>query len=325
MGFGDNTRASLITRGLAETARLGVALGADPLTFAGLAGLGDLVATCSSPLARNRTFGEHLGRGETPGAGAGGHPADRRGRQELPGDPRPGPGARGRDADHRAGRAGLPRGRGPAGRGQAADGPGDEAGVSRLGDGTRAVHAGLPEPVAGRAVPARAGVRRAVPPRPGRRAGRATATAAPTTRPGARWRRRSASSRAAARWSSPAAGGDHRRCCCRCCAPATRWCCRPTATSRSGRSPRARCADLGVDVDLGADRRAVPRLRRAYGWCCWRPRPTRAWTCATSRPWPPRRTRPARWSRWTTPPPPRSGRTRWRSAPTWWSPPAPRR
>jgi glycerol-3-phosphate dehydrogenase (NAD(P)+) len=65
MGFGDNTKASLITRGLAETARLGVALGADPMTFAGLAGLGDLVATCSSPLSRNRTFGEHLGRGET--------------------------------------------------------------------------------------------------------------------------------------------------------------------------------------------------------------------------------------------------------------------
>ncbi|HEY2949032.1 MAG TPA: NAD(P)H-dependent glycerol-3-phosphate dehydrogenase [Micromonosporaceae bacterium] len=65
MGLGDNTRAALITRGLAETARLGVALGADPLTFAGLAGLGDLVATCSSPLSRNHTFGEHLGRGET--------------------------------------------------------------------------------------------------------------------------------------------------------------------------------------------------------------------------------------------------------------------
>jgi glycerol-3-phosphate dehydrogenase (NAD(P)+) len=65
MGLGDNTRASLITRGLAETARLGLRLGADPLTFAGLAGLGDLVATCSSPLSRNRTFGEHLGRGET--------------------------------------------------------------------------------------------------------------------------------------------------------------------------------------------------------------------------------------------------------------------
>jgi glycerol-3-phosphate dehydrogenase (NAD(P)+) len=65
MGFGDNTRASLITRGLAETARLGMALGADPMTFAGLAGLGDLVATCSSPLSRNRTFGERLGRGES--------------------------------------------------------------------------------------------------------------------------------------------------------------------------------------------------------------------------------------------------------------------
>jgi len=65
MGFGYNTVASLITRGLAETARLGVELGADPLTFAGLAGLGDLVATCASPLSRNRTFGERLGQGET--------------------------------------------------------------------------------------------------------------------------------------------------------------------------------------------------------------------------------------------------------------------
>ena len=65
MGFGDNTKASLITRGLAETARLGAALGADPLTFSGLAGLGDLVATCTSPLSRNRTFGELLGRGQT--------------------------------------------------------------------------------------------------------------------------------------------------------------------------------------------------------------------------------------------------------------------
>src|SRR5689334_5764094 len=65
MGFGDNTKAALMTRGLAETARLGAALGADPLTFAGLAGLGDLVATCSSRLSRNRTFGERLGRGES--------------------------------------------------------------------------------------------------------------------------------------------------------------------------------------------------------------------------------------------------------------------
>ena len=65
MGLGDNTKASLMTRGLAETARLGVVLGADPLTFSGLAGLGDLIATCSSPLSRNRTFGERLGRGES--------------------------------------------------------------------------------------------------------------------------------------------------------------------------------------------------------------------------------------------------------------------
>lgn len=65
MGFGDNSLASIITRGLAETARLGEALGADPLTFAGLAGLGDLVATCNSPLSRNRSFGERLGQGDT--------------------------------------------------------------------------------------------------------------------------------------------------------------------------------------------------------------------------------------------------------------------
>lgn len=63
LGFGDNARASVITRGLAETARLGAALGADVYTFQGLAGLGDLIATCSSPLSRNRTFGEKLGRG----------------------------------------------------------------------------------------------------------------------------------------------------------------------------------------------------------------------------------------------------------------------
>ncbi|MER7116037.1 NAD(P)H-dependent glycerol-3-phosphate dehydrogenase [Saccharomonospora azurea] len=65
LGFGANTMATLITRGLAETARLGAALGADPLTFAGLAGVGDLVATCSSPLSRNRTFGERIGRGDS--------------------------------------------------------------------------------------------------------------------------------------------------------------------------------------------------------------------------------------------------------------------
>jgi glycerol-3-phosphate dehydrogenase (NAD(P)+) len=66
LGLGENAQASLITRGLAEMTRLGVELGADPLTFAGLAGAGDLIATCSSPLSRNRTFGFNLGRGMTP-------------------------------------------------------------------------------------------------------------------------------------------------------------------------------------------------------------------------------------------------------------------
>jgi glycerol-3-phosphate dehydrogenase (NAD(P)+) len=65
LGFGDNTTASVITRGLAETARLAMAMEANPMTLMGLAGLGDLVATCSSPLSRNRTFGEKLGLGMT--------------------------------------------------------------------------------------------------------------------------------------------------------------------------------------------------------------------------------------------------------------------
>ncbi|WP_328834588.1 NAD(P)H-dependent glycerol-3-phosphate dehydrogenase [Streptomyces europaeiscabiei] len=62
-GLGHNATAMLITRGLAETTRLAVAMGANPATLAGLAGLGDLVATCSSPRSRNRTFGTHLGHG----------------------------------------------------------------------------------------------------------------------------------------------------------------------------------------------------------------------------------------------------------------------
>lgn len=62
MGFGENTQAMLITRGLNEVARLCAAHGSDPLSAAGLAGMGDLVATCGSPLSRNRTFGELLGK-----------------------------------------------------------------------------------------------------------------------------------------------------------------------------------------------------------------------------------------------------------------------
>lgn len=63
MGLGDNTKATIITRGLAETTRLGLALGAEPATFSGLAGIGDLIATCMSPLSRNHTVGVNLGRG----------------------------------------------------------------------------------------------------------------------------------------------------------------------------------------------------------------------------------------------------------------------
>jgi glycerol-3-phosphate dehydrogenase (NAD(P)+) len=63
MGFGDNTKATVITRGLAEMQRLGVALGGEPLTFSGLAGVGDLVATCTSDKSRNQTVGVKLGQG----------------------------------------------------------------------------------------------------------------------------------------------------------------------------------------------------------------------------------------------------------------------
>lgn len=64
LGFGDNTKAALITRGLAEITRLGGALGAEPQTFSGLSGLGDLVVTCTSRHSRNRFVGERIGRGD---------------------------------------------------------------------------------------------------------------------------------------------------------------------------------------------------------------------------------------------------------------------
>ncbi|MDQ1515611.1 MAG: glycerol-3-phosphate dehydrogenase [Actinomycetota bacterium] len=64
LSVGDNTRAAVISRGLAELTRLGVAMGAEPATMAGLAGMGDLIATCISPLSRNRQVGERLGKGE---------------------------------------------------------------------------------------------------------------------------------------------------------------------------------------------------------------------------------------------------------------------
>ena len=64
MGYGENAKAAFITRGLAEISRLGVAAGANPLTFAGLAGIGDLIATCASPLSRNQQLGRRLAAGE---------------------------------------------------------------------------------------------------------------------------------------------------------------------------------------------------------------------------------------------------------------------
>jgi glycerol-3-phosphate dehydrogenase (NAD(P)+) len=65
LGFGDNTKALLITRGLSEMARFGVAVGADVFTFGGLAGIGDLMATCASPLSRNHQVGSRLAKGES--------------------------------------------------------------------------------------------------------------------------------------------------------------------------------------------------------------------------------------------------------------------
>jgi len=65
LGVGDNTRAAVVCRGLAELTRLGVAMGGEAATFAGLAGMGDLMATCMSPLSRNRSLGEQLGAGRT--------------------------------------------------------------------------------------------------------------------------------------------------------------------------------------------------------------------------------------------------------------------
>ena len=114
LGFGDNTTASVITRGLAETARLAMKLGADPLTLMGLAGLGDLVATCSSPLSRNRTFGEKLGQGMTHRGDRRVDPPGRRGREVVLLDPGAGRGQRRRRA-HRAARHAVVEGEMTAG------------------------------------------------------------------------------------------------------------------------------------------------------------------------------------------------------------------
>lgn len=65
LGYGDNTKAALMTRGLAEISRLGIKMGAQPLTFAGLAGMGDMIVTCTSKYSRNRGVGEEIGRGKS--------------------------------------------------------------------------------------------------------------------------------------------------------------------------------------------------------------------------------------------------------------------
>ena len=110
LGLGDNTRAVLITRGLAELGRLGVALGGKVLTFGGLAGVGDLVATCASPQSRNRTVGFALGEGQSLDDIVGGMHMVAEGIKSAGPLVGFGAGARCRDAD---------RGAGPGDRGRA--------------------------------------------------------------------------------------------------------------------------------------------------------------------------------------------------------------
>ena len=127
---GDNGKAALMTRGLAEIARLGKAAGAEPLTFSGLAGLGDLIATCMSGLSRNRTLGEALARGASlergpgrDGAGHGRGDDDRR-------RPAAGPALQCRDADH-----GLDAPRPVRGALAGRSGPGPDAARPQAGAG----------------------------------------------------------------------------------------------------------------------------------------------------------------------------------------------
>ena len=103
LGMGHNPRAALITRGLAEITRLGVAMGADPLTFAGLAGMGDLVLTTTGSLSRNRALGVAMAEGRALRGLPRHAPQRRRGREHLPRRRGAGAATRHRAADHRAG------------------------------------------------------------------------------------------------------------------------------------------------------------------------------------------------------------------------------
>ena len=105
LGCGMNTMAVLVTHGLAEVARLGAALGGDPLTFLGLAGNGDLIATCLSPLSRNQHVGHELAAGRTLEEILGRMTSGRRGRHDRAGDRGPCPPSRCGDADRRDGRS----------------------------------------------------------------------------------------------------------------------------------------------------------------------------------------------------------------------------
>ena len=122
LGLGDNAKAAFMTRGLAEIARLGVAAGAQALTFAGLAGVGDVVATCSSRLSRNRRTGEQLGARRS--AGDDSSPTRRRcgGGADHPRGADSRAPARRRNADHRADVRGALRGQGSARCERRADG-----------------------------------------------------------------------------------------------------------------------------------------------------------------------------------------------------------
>ena len=103
LGFGDNGKAGLMTRGLAEMMRLGAAAGANPLTFAGLAGIGDVIATCGSTLSRNHRLGEELAKGRSWAGDRGDAAGDGRGRLHGRCRARVGRPARRRDADRPGG------------------------------------------------------------------------------------------------------------------------------------------------------------------------------------------------------------------------------